>query len=318
MITKEFLNQSLKRGMKKSAQMSGSAKSSLIGAGMGAGLGGLAWLLRPKDRDQNQWREALISILGGAALGGAGGLGFHHLTNNNPWDATKAVSKKTKDIVTDIVNPKDDNKNNDRDDTPSVEVKPETENTEKGKVDSSKNTVEPGSSLDKRLAQTSLVASRRNKYKEEYGSGPEALKEQRLAKRRVSGTKFFGKRFVEDGPFVYYPNKDEEITDDDLRLISDRPGGKNRVFGFAELMSALTDGKNKQWLSNAASAANKSGDVVKPMYVEWNPDGTIVITGINSKGQYGASKYTPPVSTVRLPSMPQKAKDVLRKLQGLQ
>lgn len=307
MITQEFLNQSLKRGMKKSAQMSGSAKSSLIGAGMGAGLGGLAWLLRPKDRDQNQWREALISILGGAALGGAGGWGFHHLTNKTPWDATKAVGKTTKNIVTEIVNPTDTKKEDKK------EEKKEPPKPEKP-VATPVVTLQPTPEDKEEAAREEAEALN---YNPEMDFGTEAVKERKLSPREVKGTKFYGKRLSENGPIIHYPKAKSELKDDDLRLISDRPGGKNRVFSFAELMAALTDGKNKQWLSNAAAAANKSGDVVKPMYVEWNPDGTIVITGINSKGQYGASKYTPPVSTVKLPNVPQKAKDVLSKLQGL-
>ena len=307
MITHEFLNQSLKMGMKKSAQMSGSAKSSLIGAGMGAGLGGLAWLLRPKDRDQNQWREALISILGGAALGGAGGWGFHHLTNKTPWDATKAVGKTTKNIVTEIVNPTD---------TKKEDKKEEKKEPPKPEKPVATPVVAPQPTPEDKEEAAREEAEALN-YNPEMDFGPEAVKERKLSPREVKGTKFYGKRLSENGPIIHYPKAKSELKDDDLRLISDRPGGNNRVFGFSELMAALADGKNKQWLSNAAAAANKSGDVVKPMYVEWNPDGSIVITGINSTGQYGSSKYKPPVSTVRLPNMPQKAKDILRKLQGL-
>ena len=307
MITHEFLNQSLKMGMKKSAQMSGSAKSSLIGAGMGAGLGGLAWLLRPKDRDQNQWREALISILGGAALGGAGGWGFHHLTNKTPWDATKAVGKTTKNIVTEIVNPTD---------TKKEDKKEEKKEPPKPEKPVATPAVTPQLAPEDKEEAAREEAEAIN-YNPEMDFGPEAVKEQKLYPREVKGTKFYGQRLSENGPIIHYPKAKSELKDDDLRLISDRPGGNNRVFGFSELMAALADGKNKQWLSNAAAAANKSGDVVKPMYVEWNPDGSIVITGINSTGQYGSSKYKPPVSTVRLPNMPQKAKDILRKLQGL-
>ena len=148
MITQEFLNQSIKRGMKKSAQMSDSAKSSLIGAGMGAGLGGLAWLLRPKDRDQNQWREALISILGGAALGGAGGWGFHHLTNKTPVDAATAVADKTRNIVSDVIAT-----NEKHVDSGSKEKQEQSQQTK----------ITPNDPIDRLLARESLEAARRNR-----------------------------------------------------------------------------------------------------------------------------------------------------------
>lgn len=54
----------------------------LAGAIGGAGVGLLTQALRPKDRDQNGFKEYLISALTGAGLGGAAGFAYDNLASN--------------------------------------------------------------------------------------------------------------------------------------------------------------------------------------------------------------------------------------------
>lgn len=92
MLTKDMLSQTLQKraALNKKAfdwssltdawnGLSTEAKSSIIGGGIGTGLGALTWLVRPKDRDQDQRKELLRSVLGGLAAGGLAGYGFSKL-----------------------------------------------------------------------------------------------------------------------------------------------------------------------------------------------------------------------------------------------
>ena len=107
MINAGELNLALQRGSQEKVagwnDLSSSARSSLAGALGGSALGGLAWLLRPKDKDQNQWKEALLSILSGAALGGAVGYGYDKLPDMGITKGVKNVAKDAKTQAKELV-----------------------------------------------------------------------------------------------------------------------------------------------------------------------------------------------------------------------
>ena len=107
MINAGELNLALQRGSQEKVagwnDLSSSARSSLAGALGGSALGGLAWLLRPKDKDQNQWKEALLSILSGAALGGAVGYGYDKLPDMGITKGVKNVANDAKTQAKELV-----------------------------------------------------------------------------------------------------------------------------------------------------------------------------------------------------------------------
>lgn len=107
MINVGELNLALQRGSQEKVagwnDLSSSARSSLAGALGGSALGGLAWLLRPKDKDQNQWKEALLSILSGAALGGAVGYGYDKLPDMGIAKGVKNVARDAKTQAKELV-----------------------------------------------------------------------------------------------------------------------------------------------------------------------------------------------------------------------
>ena len=107
MITYDILHQTLesKRPLEKSA---GVATQTLVGAGLGAGLGALAWLIRPKDEDQDRKREFLKALITGAMLGGIGGFGYSRLPSSLGGGKPKP-EEKPRDLETSGVRGVDEN-----------------------------------------------------------------------------------------------------------------------------------------------------------------------------------------------------------------
>ena len=76
-----------------------SASGALTGALGGAGLGLLVQALRPKDKDQSQWKEYLISALTGAGLGGAAGFAYDNLGSNTFKPGPSQPPSKEKSVA---------------------------------------------------------------------------------------------------------------------------------------------------------------------------------------------------------------------------
>lgn len=82
-----------------------------IGALGGAGLGLLLQALRPKDKDQNAWKEYLMSALLGAGLGAASGYAYDLIPNSTPDASMENPPTVGEDIppgypVADLTDPK--------------------------------------------------------------------------------------------------------------------------------------------------------------------------------------------------------------------
>ena len=264
MITHEFLRASLARSRVKTAELSDSAKSSLVGAGIGAGIGGLSWLLRPKDRDQNQWREALISALSGAALGGAAGWGYNRLSKS-VGNAFSGESSSTEN----------------KDEQPAEQQPEQPAQTQDGtgtadtqEASQPNNTQQP---QDPQVSNTQTPDSAQSQPEPYYFDIP--------------GSKF---KFTEpkEGYYVYYP-KDEIITDGDMiRQVMD---GQLPTYDYESLMAALDPGSaERQWIHNAVRDGLESGAISEPHQVQLGHNGATII--IDKDGKRGYT-YTPPQKT---------------------
>ena len=265
MITHEFLRASLARGRVKTAELSDSAKSSLVGAGIGAGIGGLSWLLRPKDRDQNQWREALMSALSGAALGGAAGWGYNRLSKS----VSNAFSGESAST--------------DKQDEQPAEQPPEQPAEQPAQTQNSTGTADTQQAQDQQQAQDPQVSNAQTPDSAQGQPEPYYFD--------VPGSKF---KFTEpkEGYYVYYP-KDEVITDGDMiRQVMD---GQLPTYDYASLMEALDPGSaERQWIHNAVRDGLESGAISEPYQVQLGNDGATII--IDKDGKRGYT-YTPPQKT---------------------